>query len=511
MKHYLTLITIFFSLILNTGICALADETPELEIQTEQLKAIIAAKDFGRVNSEFSFDASHSHNPFPERPVIFEWNFGDNQITTGKKVTHIFKNPGTFEVKLTMRSGADFAEQNLLVFVFERAILAMTDDNSNKKITMLTATAREQNILLQLANKPTSLEKLFTGGNLISTIFHEKTDFTREAEKIILLQDDGDGLLGLAQFTREAKPPIDFTKKTIVLIAEGNLDTLAKLARGIFTQIKPKEILLTRPEALRKIIFTKPDADLAKILEEQGIEVNKINSNLAKFKWSAPLSFWVNYLITKGIPADVILLVLLLPVIATLVAFLKQVVGITTFGVYTPAMLTLSFLIVGLKLGIIILLAVVLASVLTRKILRKYRLAYTPRLAIVLTAVALAIFAAIVLVTWLAPLGNYMRAPDLISISIFPILVMSTLAEKFVSLQTEKGSRSAVRLFFEALLVAVFCYLIVGKWEYLRTLILVIPEIIFLFLLADVILGRFTGLRVSEYFRFWEVIKKVEE
>ena len=174
-------------------------------------------------------------------------------------------------------------------------------------------------------------------------------------------------------------------------------------------------------------------------------------------------------------------------------------------------MLTLSFLAIGLKLGIAVLFVVVVASILIRKILSRYRLAYTPRLAIVLTFVSFAIFGAIVLLTWLAPFGEYFRMSDLIAASIFPMLIMSTLAEKFVSIQTEKGARSAIRMFTELLLVSLACYLIVGEWIYFQTLMLAHPEIIFLFLLADVILGRFTGLRITEYIRFREVIKRTEE
>jgi len=236
-----------------------------------------------------------------------------------------------------------------------------------------------------------------------------------------------------------------------------------------------------------------------------------IDSGLEKFSITAPLAFFVNYLVANGIPASAILLVLLLPVIATLVAFFKQVIGITTFGVYTPSVLTLSFLAVGLKLGLVVLFVVVLASILIRKILKRYRLAYTPRLAIVLTFVSLAILAAIVSLTWLAPFGEYYRISDLIAASIFPMLIMSTLAEKFVSIQTEKGSGSAIHMFAELIFVSVACYFIVGEWSYLQTLMLSRPEVIFLFLVANIILGRFTGLRLTEYIRFRDVIKKAEE
>jgi hypothetical protein len=47
------------------------------------------------------------------------------------------------------------------------------------------------------------------------------------------------------------------------------------------------------------------------------------------------MSYFVNVLINNGIPDNTIALLLLLPVIATVVAFMRQVIGITTFGIYT--------------------------------------------------------------------------------------------------------------------------------------------------------------------------------
>jgi hypothetical protein len=184
------------------------------------------------------------------------------------------------------------------------------------------------------------------------------------------------------------------------------------------------------------------------------------------------------------------------------------VVGITTFGVYTPSVITLSFLVLGATLGLVILLVVIGASLAMRQLLRRYRLAYTSRMAIVLTGVVLAIFVAVVGLAWFAPLsgglanlGNY----------IFPILMIGTLAERFVSVQNEKGTYSAIQLTLEVAGVALLCYFIVGEWNYFRTLMLATPELVILCLGLDVLLGRYTGLRFTEYIRFRDIIKESEE
>ncbi|MFH0834142.1 MAG: 7TM domain-containing protein [Patescibacteria group bacterium] len=476
------------------------------------LQAVISANDSGALNSQIEFSAEHSFNPFPERPAVFNWNFGDGSTASGETATHTFAKPGEFEIKLKMQSGKASAETSFQFFVFERNILLLTDSGANEdKITALAAAAREQNILLDTAWGVESQSGFFGDENALSAALQKKFETLTSTNLIILWARGSDGLNGLVSFAQKLNPPIDFSGKEVVVISDGNLDSLARIARGSFVSLAPREILITRSEALREIILTEDPTTLAATLEQQAISLQVIDSGLENFRITAPLSFLVNYLVASGIPSSVILLVLMLPVIATLVAFLKQVVGVTTFGVYTPSVLTLSFLAIGWKLGIVVLFVVVFSSILIRKILHRYRLAYTPRLAIVLSFVALAIFAAIVLLTWIAPFGSYFRVADLIAAAIFPMLIMSTLAEKFVSIQSEKGSRSAIQMFGELLLVSLACYLIVGEWSAFQTTMLAHPEIIFLFIVVDVMLAKFTGLRITEYVRFREVINKIEE
>ena len=90
------------------------------------------------------------------------------------------------------------------------------------------------------------------------------------------------------------------------------------------------------------------------------------------------------------------------------------------------------------------------------------------------------------------------------------MLIMSTLVEKFLSLQSGKGLKSALFIIAEAIFVAILAYFI-AEWPWLKVTILGHPEVIFLFLIANIILGRWTGLRVSEYVRFREIIRHIEE
>lgn len=210
----------------------------------------------------------------------------------------------------------------------------------------------------------------------------------------------------------------------------------------------------------------------------------------------------VVYFLSQGVPFDTVILILMLPIIATFIAFLRQVVGIKAFGIYTPLIITFAFLATnGIKYGIVIFVAVLLAGMLMRFILKPFRLLYLPRVAIMLSVVALAILL-------MLTLGGSQHRTGLAAVSIFPILIMITLVEKFVAVQIEKGDKTAIILAFETLIISVIGFYIASWGELIRLLALQ-PWIVLLTIPINILLGKWTGLRLSEYVRFKDVIKKM--
>lgn len=209
----------------------------------------------------------------------------------------------------------------------------------------------------------------------------------------------------------------------------------------------------------------------------------------------------INFFIAEGIPFETVILILMLPIIATFIAFLRQVVGIKAFGIYTPLIITFAFLATnGLKYGIVIFLVVVLSGMLMRLILKPLRLLYLPRVAIMLSLVAM-------IVLFMLTLGGNLRRTGLASVSIFPILIMITLVEKFVAVQIEKGNKTAIILTLETLFISVVGFYI-ASWRGLIILISTWPWVVLLTLPINFFLGKWTGLRLSEYLRFREILKK---
>ena len=129
------------------------------------------------------------------------------------------------------------------------------------------------------------------------------------------------------------------------------------------------------------------------------------------------------------------MLLLMLPLIATILAFLKQVIGLTTSrplrafdrGPQLPR--------ARVESGPDLPIAIVATGYATRSIMRRWRLLYIPKVAIIITMVSITL---LVLVA-LASAINITFARD----TIFVLLIMSTLAS-FLTVKTGEGWASAM-------------------------------------------------------------------
>jgi hypothetical protein len=105
-------------------------------------------------------------------------------------------------------------------------------------------------------------------------------------------------------------------------------------------------------------------------------------------------------------------------------------------------------------------------------------------------------------------IGGSLRRTGLAAVSIFPILIMITLVEKFITVQIEKGTKTAAILAVETLAISILGYYL-ASWEALIRLLAAYPWAVLVTILINILLGKWTGLRAQEYIRFKEVLKKI--
>jgi hypothetical protein len=213
------------------------------------------------------------------------------------------------------------------------------------------------------------------------------------------------------------------------------------------------------------------------------------------------MSYWRRLVVgawTRAVQAQVPLqalnLILILPVIATIIVVARVLIGIDSFGTFAPVIVSLAFITTGLQWGVIIFGVIVTVGAAVRILLQRLRLLLVSRLAILIATVA-------GLMAGLTILGASLGVGPLINISIFPMVIMSSVIENFASSQFEFGTREAVRLTLNTLLLACLCYFVIARAG-LQSVVLAYPEIIAGAIVLNVLLGKFRGLRLLEYVRF---------
>jgi hypothetical protein len=312
-------------------------------------------------------------------------------------------------------------------------------------------------------------------------------------------------LTKFAQHLRTTNSPDLLSAKGIILLSETPFAVLKPTAQSAFDQLLPSYVLLARAEVLDLVLTTTTAAEARDVVLSSPLDYRLLGTFSARTAFDISLtnfmSFGINFLVNRGVPINSIVLILMLPIIATLLAFARQVIGIKAFGLLTPAMTAVSFLVMGLSTGLIVFLTILVAGTLTRLILRRLRLLYLPRMALVLTSVSFALLALLAI----GAVSGDDRASSL-SFSIFPALILTILAEDFIAAQFKSGFRTALTVTAWTVALACVCYLIVSS-EIFRTLVLSYPEVTLLAIPLNVVLGRWSGLRLTEYFRFRELLR----
>ena len=219
--------------------------------------------------------------------------------------------------------------------------------------------------------------------------------------------------------------------------------------------------------------------------------------------WPAnPVKYAIRGATAAGVPANTITLLILLPVIALVIAVTRNVIGIRGFGIFLPAALSVVFVAIGPLVGIGLFLLIVAVSTTVRLILRKLKikLLYLPRMALIFWAIAIAILG----VLFLAPL---IQSPKLSNVSIFAVLILILLAEDFIRVQLGKSVKTAVNLTTETLIIALISYLVL-TFRPLQEFALLKPEITLVSVgILDLLLARYSGLRLMEIIRFRRLIR----
>lgn len=236
----------------------------------------------------------------------------------------------------------------------------------------------------------------------------------------------------------------------------------------------------------------------------EGNRLEKIihERQLAPINISNFLQYGIRYAVSNGVPVNTLVLLLLFPLVVAVIAAARHIIGLRGFGIFTPAVTAVAFLATGLWLGLALFASILIVATLSRLLTHKLKLQYLPRMSLLVWFMSLGVLAALLLI----PAVSGLQA--LTTIGIFPILLMILLTETFISAQISHGLKTAVNMTIETLVLASVGYLIMNT-DFTQSWVLTHPETTIIGLAGiNIAIGKFTGLRALEMWRFRDLLKK---
>lgn len=186
--------------------------------------------------------------------------------------------------------------------------------------------------------------------------------------------------------------------------------------------------------------------------------------------------------------------ILVIPVGILLLVILRNVVGVKTFGTFMPVLIALAFRQTGLVWGCFFLSIVVGLGLAVRFYLERLKLLLVPRLATVVIVV-------ILLLALLTVISYQLGFERGLSIGLFPIVILTMTIERMTLVWEERGAGEAFQQAAGSIFVGGLCYLLMNL-RIVQHLAFVFPELLLIVLATTLLLGRYTGYRLTELRRF---------
>ncbi len=199
-----------------------------------------------------------------------------------------------------------------------------------------------------------------------------------------------------------------------------------------------------------------------------------------------------------GISQNFLKILLMLPLGAFVTVVFRNVLGLETFGTFLPALIAAAARETGLFWGLVGFVGIIFCAAIIRKLLDWVQLLHSPKMAIMLTVVVMLLLAATIM-------GVNYQLFALAQISLFPIAILAITAERFAITVEEQGILKALNITAMTVIVITAAYTVMDSL-FLQSLFFAFPELLLFVVVLNLWLGKWIGLRLSEFIRFRQLI-----
>jgi hypothetical protein len=194
--------------------------------------------------------------------------------------------------------------------------------------------------------------------------------------------------------------------------------------------------------------------------------------------------------------------ILMVPLGVLILVVMRNVIGFVTFGTFMPVLIALALRETTLVWGLALFTLIIGAGLLVRAYLGHLQLLVVPRLACILIVV-------ILLITAFSVIAHALGIDRGLAVALFPLVIMTMTIERMSIVWDESGPGAALKQGFGSLAVAAICYVAMSA-EFVESLLFIYPEILLVVLGITVALGRYSGYRLVDLWRFRELARPID-
>ncbi len=369
-------------------------------------------------------------------------------------------------------------------------------------IEKFSALASEEHVKVTFLTVPYE-SKLFRGEQ-IEDLIKSYDSVIRHADVLVLHTRDDAGLFALmSQGGRSGT----FKKKLIYVNGNIYRGVARFFGNGLHDMLHPKGLYVvpkaTDPNDFWDIVYDNflngvPIHDVAAKWDVPLLQFSEKADNGLNWFREFLIQTWVQAS-EAGVTPHAIGVVMILPLIALVIVIYRGIIGIETFGTFTPALICVAFLRTGVFWGLFLFFVILGIGIALRSLLSRVHLFLVARMALLISLVAMVMMAASIV-------GIWWGVGPLVNVSVFPMVIIAGMIENFTRTQMEVGLEEAIQLSASTLGICVVSYLLI-EWFDLQSIIIVYPEVLLLIMGLIVAIGLWRGLRLVELWKFYRVGK----
>lgn len=191
---------------------------------------------------------------------------------------------------------------------------------------------------------------------------------------------------------------------------------------------------------------------------------------------------------------------MIFPLAILMIVIMRNVIGVKTMGTFTPMLISMALIQTGFFPGLICFGVIVGIGFVMRALLSRLNLLLVPRISAVVIFV-------ILIMQILSVVGYRMDIQIASSALFFPIIIMAWIIERGSITWEEEGAANALKEILWTLIVAIVVYFVVAD-AYIRYLMFAFNEFNLVILFIVMLLGTYTGYRLTELVRFAPLKKR---